>query len=209
MKKFSDWKREEVEDVFLLTEVEELSVLQNWIAYRSDISDHENQQLTKLCNRLRKHVLDWNEEELKIQFIALLLDLVDYNQKNSKAFFERTLEVKVNNDVLKGNVECIIAKGKRSPKAPFFCLHEYKKEIDSSNDPLGQVLIAMVAAQMINQDSEPLYGVYIVGRFWHFLVLHKKNYCLNLALDATKQNDIESIFLMLKFIKKIAKDKTE
>jgi len=69
----------------------------------------------------------------------LLLDLVDYNQKNSKAFFERTLEVKVNNDVLKGNVECIIAKGKRSPKAPFFCLHEYKKEIDSSNDPLGHI----------------------------------------------------------------------
>jgi len=67
----------------------------------------------------------------------------------------------------------------------------------------------MVAAQMINQDAEPLYGVYIVGRLWHFLVLHKKKYCLNLALDATKQSDIESIFLMLKFIKKIAKDKTE
>jgi len=209
MKKFSHWKREEVEDVFLLTEVEELSVLEDWIAYRSDIHDHENQQITKLCNRLRKHVLDWNEEELKIQFIALLLDLVDYNQKNSKAFFERTIEVKVNNDVLKGNVECIIAKGKRSPKAPFFCLHEYKKEIDSSNDPLGQVLIAMVAAQMINQDAEPVYGAYIVGRLWHFLVLHEKKYCLNLALDATKKNDIEAIFFMLKYIKNIAKDKTE
>ena len=97
--------------MFLLTEVEELSVLQNWIAYRSDICDHENQQLTKLCNRLRKHVLDWNEEELKIQFIALLLDLVDYNQKNSKAFFERTLEVKVNNDVLKGKCRMHHRKG--------------------------------------------------------------------------------------------------
>ena len=204
MKKFSDWKREEVEDVFSLTEIEEFSVLEDWIAYRSDILDHENQQIIKLCNRLRKHVIDWNEEELKIQFIALLLDLVDYNQKNSKAFFERTLEVKVNNDVLKGNVECIVAKGKRSPKTPFFCLHEFKKEIDSSNDPLGQVLIAMVAAQMINQDSEPVYGVYIVGRLWHFLVLHEKKYCLNLALDATKKSDIESIFFMLKYIKKIA-----
>jgi len=105
--------------------------------------------------------------------------LVDYNQKNSQAFFERTFEVKVNNDVLKGNVECVIARGKRSPKAPYFCLHEYKKEIDSSNDPLGQVLIAMVAAQLINQDEEPVYGVYIVGRLWHFLVLHEKKYCLN------------------------------
>jgi hypothetical protein len=209
MKKFSEWKREEIEDVFLLTEVEELIFLKDWIAYRSDILDNENQQITKLCNRLRKHVIDWNEEELKMHFIALLLDLVDFNQKNSKAFFERTFEVKVNNDVLKGNVECVIARGKRSPKAPFFCLHEYKKEIDSSSDPLGQVLIAMVAAQMINQDSEPVYGVYIVGRFWHFLVLHEKKYCLNLALDATKKNDIESIFFMLKYIKKIVKDRTE
>jgi hypothetical protein len=209
MKKFSQWKREEIEDVFLLTEVEELNCLKEWIAYRLDIHEHENQQITKLRDRLRRHVIDWNEEELKIKFIALLLDLVDYNQTNSQAFFERTLEVKVNNDVLKGNVECLIARGKRSPKTPFFCLHEYKKEIDSSNDPLGQVLIAMVAAQLINQDDEPIYGVYIVGRLWHFLVLHEKKYCLNLALDATKQNDIESIFFMLRYIKHIAKDRTE
>lgn len=67
----------------------------------------------------------------------------------------------------------------------------------------------MVAAQLINQDDEPVYGVYIVGRLWHFLVLHEKKYCLNLALDATKQNDIESIFFMLRYIKNVAKDRTE
>ena len=171
------------DDVFLLTEVKELNYLKDWLDYRIDILDHENQQITKLSDRLIKHVIDWNEEELKIKFIALLLDLVDYNQKNSQAFFERPLEVKVNNDVLKGNVECLIAGGKRSPKTPFFCLHEYKKEIDSSNDPLGQVLIAMLASQFINQDSEPVYGAYIVGRFWHFLVLHEKKYCLNLMVS--------------------------
>jgi len=209
MKKFSDWKREEIEDVFLLTEVEELNLLKEWIEYREDILDHENQQITKLSERLRKHVIDWNEEELKMKFIGLLLDLVDYNQENSQAFFERSFEVKVNNDVLKGNVECVIARGKRSPKIPYFCLHEYKKEIDSSNDPLGQVLIAMLAAQFLNQDSEPVYGVYIVGRFWHFLVLHEKKYCLNLALDATKKNDLDLIFFMLRYIKNIAKNRTE
>jgi hypothetical protein len=209
MKNFSHWKREEIEDVFLLTEVEELNVLNEWIAYRCDILNHENQQLTKLSDRLKKHVIDWNEEELKIQFIALLFDLVDYNQKNSQAFFERTFEVEINNDMLKVSVDCVIAEGKRSPKIPFFCLHEYKREIDSSSDPLGQVLIAMVAAQFINQDPEPVYGVYIVGRLWHFLVLHEKKYCLNLALDATKKNDIESIFFMLRYIKNIAKSRTE
>jgi len=209
MKNFSHWKREEVEDVFLLTEVEKFDVLTDWIAYKCDILDHENQRLTKLSNRLKKHVIDWNEEELKMNFIAFLFDLVDFNQKNSKAFFERTFEVEINNDILKGNVDCVIAKGKRSPKIPFFCLHEYKKEIDSSSDPLGQVLIAMVAAQLINQDPEPVYGVYIVGRLWHFLVLHEKKYCLNFALDATKKNDIESIFFMLRYIKNIAKSRTE
>jgi len=52
MKKFSHWKREEIEDTFLLTEVEELNCLNDWTEFRLDILDHENRQITKLRDRL-------------------------------------------------------------------------------------------------------------------------------------------------------------
>jgi len=35
------------DDVFLLTEVKELNYLKDWLDYRIDILDHENQQITE------------------------------------------------------------------------------------------------------------------------------------------------------------------
>ena len=49
----------------------------------------EEEQVLELCDRLRRHVLDWNEEELKIYFIGPLLNLVDYLHEAYQAFFER------------------------------------------------------------------------------------------------------------------------
>ena len=70
----------------------------------------------------------------------------------------------------------ITATGKRVPKHPYFFIHEYKKELESSSDPLGQLMIAMVAAQHLNQDGNPLYGAYVVGRSWNFVILDGKEY---------------------------------
>ena len=50
-----------------------------------------------------------------------------------------------------------VASGKQSPKKPFFFLHEYKKQADTSNDPTGQLLAEMVAAQKANPDTHPIY----------------------------------------------------
>lgn len=47
---------------------------------------------------------------------------------------------------------------------PHFFLPEYKPEKNRDNDPLGQLLIAMVAAREANKDDNPMYGIYINGR---------------------------------------------
>ncbi len=201
MKEFSKWTIEEVEEYFHLTPVEINEWLAKWLEAEHDITQAEDARLVELCQTLRKHVLDWNEEELKIKFIGRLLDAVDYDHPEYQAFFERRLSAKVNDERLSGIVDCMIAAGKRSPKYPFFCLHEYKPERRKVSDPLGQVVVAMVAAQRLNNDGKPIYGAYVVGRQWFFLVLHECAYALSLACDATKEDELRQIFRMLKYIK--------
>jgi hypothetical protein len=65
---------------------------------------------------------------------------------------------------------------------------------------MGQLLISMVAAQKQNATKGfdyPLYGTYVVGRFWFFVTLEGNQYCKSLAFDAT-QGDLKTIFCMLK-----------
>ena len=101
-----------------------------------------------------------------------------------------------------GNVDFVIATGKVEPKHPFFFIHErnaarYKQEKKKDNDPLGQLLVAMVTAQIRNNDDRPILGSYIVGRFWFFVILDKSEYSVSLAYDAT-QADILNIFAILR-----------
>lgn len=203
MKEFSKWTIADVEETFLLTAVKESPLMCAWKAADIVCTPEEDAQLYELCETLQEHVNDWNEEELKLQFIGLLLHLVRYVHAEYQTFFERPLAVVIDGERLRGVVDCLIAQGRRYPKRPIFCLHEYKPERHSSNDPLGQVAVAMVAAQHLNDDGKPVYGAYIVGRQWFFLVLHGQNYALSLAYDATKIDELRQIFKMLKYIKQI------
>jgi len=203
MKEFSKWTIYDVEKTFQLTLCKTHPELQGWLAASAEMSISEDTQLQQLCDKLNTHVYDWNEEELKINFIGGLLTLVDYDQPHYQAFFERTLTVQTQNQRLSGSVDCMIARGQRIPEEPIFCLHEYKPEKHASNDPLGQVLVAMVAAQLFNQDEKPMYGAYVVGRLWYFLVLTPPTYGLSLAFDATKLPELQEIFKLLRFIKQM------
>lgn len=94
----------------------------------------------------------------------------------------------------------MLAEGKQTPKIPYFFLHEYKPEKNRDNDPLGQLLIAIVAAQKANLDGKPIYGIYVNGRNWFLVLLDGKNYAVSLAYDVTS-HDIFDLFAILLFLK--------
>ncbi len=81
-------------------------------------------------------------------------------------------------------------------------LHEYKKEKGTDNDPLGQLIIAMITAQEINQNQFPIYGAYVMGRNWFFLTVKDRKYCISDEYVATRE-DIFDIFKILKKLKNI------
>ncbi|MCP4339867.1 MAG: hypothetical protein GY799_13495 [Desulfobulbaceae bacterium] len=203
MKPFSQWTKEEVEDEFGLHADRNYALLQEWITVSPSRPDEEIRILHQLSQKLLTHVHDWNEEELKVYFIAFLLDFIDFYQPHYRPFLERELSVEyAEGKKLWGIIDFLVASGRQSPKEPFFFLHEYKKQADTSNDPLGQLLAEMVAAQTANSHMHPVYGAYVIGRHWYFVLLDGQVYAESLAYDATK-DDIMTIVDILRQTKDI------
>ena len=205
MKPFSKWKIFEVEKEFQVKQQNDYALLNEWLRGSHESSGDAPPPIDRLAGlqkRLIKHVHDWNEQELKMRFISPILDMIDFEQSNYQPFFEREISIHYKDEKLSGEVDFIVAQGLRVPEQPYFFIHEHKKEADSSGDPLGQVMIAMVVAQMLNETAHPVYGAYIVGRLWHFVVLNGKEYAVSLAYDATREhiNDIYDILMKVKAI---------
>ncbi len=197
-KSFKDWNFEEVEDTFELQKVENLPTLEKWLSCVYHGDDAEREIIDTLQKKLRREVSILNEEELKMRFIGKLIDLVDFFNGEYRYFLDRKLTIEKDGIKVEGKVDFMVARGKQTPKQPFFFLYEYKKEKGYASDPLGQLLMAMLAAQARNESgNQPIYGIYVIGRFWFFVVLEEKKYAVSLAYDSTR----EAIFEVVGFLK--------
>jgi hypothetical protein len=200
MKSFKHWTRQDIADKFGLDTKDSCQHLNAWLDVDSEVSEDRKKQLLRLQSKLRENVDTWNEQELIIKFIALLIDMVDYDNSEYKAFANRKLKGKIDGEEVSGEVDLMIASGKFEPKEPYFCLHEYKKEKGADNDPLGQLIIAMMTAQELNKNKFPIYGAYVMGRNWFFLTLEGRKYCISDEYVATR-DDIFKIFGILDSLK--------
>ena len=76
-------------------------------------------------------------------------------------------------------------------------MKEYKRQTDPNGDPRGQAVIAMIVGQHHNADNKPVYGCYIVGKSWHFMVLKGKEYAISNVFVGS-DNEIFDIYRILK-----------
>lgn len=191
-KSFKYWFADEVETTFGIKKKDSIPVLEEWLNAKPELDDTENYILFKLQNALKSNADAWNEEELKVFFIAHVLELVKFeievNEKKLKPFLDRMLSFSFQNETYKGEVDFIIAMGRQFPRNPYFFIHEYKQETKKDNDPLGQLLMGLLAAKYTNNREEPIYGAYIVGRNWFFVALDGNEYAVSLAYDATQED---------------------
>lgn len=123
--------------------------------------------------------------------------MIRFDSEEYSAFLDRKLPAEINGERITGIVDFMVATGKVEPQEPFFFLHEYKKERGSENEPLGQLLIAMYAAQNLNSKKHPMYGCYVVGRNCFFVVLEGLEYAVSDAFVST-QDDVFQIVSILK-----------
>lgn len=203
MSKFSDWTREKLGKRFGLKQVKSQNALNEWLAMEMALTEIEVANLTYLRDLLDSRVDFWNEEELKIKFIGTLITFVNFETDFFSAFADRLLSGVVDGEEMSGIPDLMVASGYQEVGAPFFCLHEYKKEADNNSaDPAAQCLAAMLAAQTHNQANTVIYGVYVVGRNWFFMVLEGKEYAISQNYSGNK-DDIFDIFKILKASKQI------
>ena len=200
-KPFEQWLYEEVELAFGLERIEDLPALSEWLTVRNTLPLIA--PIEKLRLSLRKNVENWNEDEMKTIFINPFLFYFDfYEPPHYRVFTQRLFTLQTPEVEASGRVEWFVATGKQTPKKPFFFLQEFKPEKNGGNDPLGQLLIAMVDAQIMNNNPEQiLYGCYNIGRFWFFVVLTGKEYAVSRAYDATQTDDLTDMVAILQKVK--------
>jgi hypothetical protein len=195
---FEGWDRDDVERTFDIEYHHKFPLLEGWIAANHPVSERERETIADLQVDLFRTIDSWNEDELKFKFIAPFVSLVRFDTKYTSVFTQRTLSATVKDIELLGCVDFVVATGKSKPLAPFFFLHEYKRTFAPDSDPLAQLLVEMLAAQELNETEHPIYGCYVIGRLWYFVVLRGREYAQSLAFDATQSPDIISILSILK-----------
>jgi hypothetical protein len=89
------------------------------------------------------------------------------------------------------------------PQKPYFFMQEFKKSKGDKQDPEGQMLAAMIAAQHLNKNGKTMYGSYVVGRDWFFSVLQDKQYAKSKSYQLTEPQELRQVILTLRKLKQI------
>ena len=182
--------------------------LQNIFDVEGTLTETEKTLLHKVRVRLIDNADSWNEEELKMQFISMIMFLADF-ESPIRTYYDREISEMVGDTFIRCEADMLLSKGiGELIETPYFFLHEYKREKKYSGDPVGQMLAGMLVGQAKNNNSNlnadrPMYGCYVQGRFWFFSVLESKEYVIAQSLDATDEVMAEKLVLILKNLNKI------
>jgi hypothetical protein len=195
-KSFDDWTAQDMRATFGLKEVPTLPILTNWLLPQHAPTPEQARFLESKRALLARFYRSWNEDELKFRFIAQVVELAELIGEGYNTFTQRKLSAVVKNTVLQGRPELMVAMGEEAPVEPYFFIHEYKPS-KQSDDPLGQLLAAMVAAQAHNADKHPMLGCFVIGVLWQFVVLDDANYALSRTYDANQMDDLLNIYSAL------------
>jgi hypothetical protein len=205
---FKEWTLTKLDNAFGIQQIlaTDCLFMQKWqdLSKTMEITDLEKQVLIRLQKPLQWGGKGWNEYELENKFISPVFMTAEFDDRIIGYFLERNLKGVVGNYELSGIVDGMIAKGFRDPDKPFFCMHEYKRSVDNDGQPDAQALAAMLVVQADENGRKPIYGLYIVGLIWNFIVLHGKEYCISKSYNA-EDEEIFEIFGMLKALKHIIK----
>ena len=201
-KTFKDCTLKYLDETFDLEEARTLPTLEQWLSMSADISDMERHQLLHLKDVLDFNVHDWNEHELDSHFIGPIFTMVNFSSNKYNHFAQRDLEGIIEGIRLFGKPDGMVASGRREPKKPFFAFQEYKRNLDPNGDPAGQALAAMLVGQSLDEQPKPLYGCYVVGNDWRFIVLERKQYAISQDYSAIR-DEIFDIYRILKALKQI------
>ncbi len=208
-KKFKSYSEAELIKLFNLKRLvgnHSHPLLQEWLMnFEISLTNTEQDIFDAILEDAIQNIHNWNEEDLKMQFVAFVLKLGHLkNTERYHPYFERTISATVEDYYLKVKTDFMLAKGILNiPEIPYFHFQEYKRQTDFNADPIGQLLEAMLIAQALNKNTLPIYGCYVIGKLWNFITLENKTYCISKSYDCTETEDLLKIVGTLRKFKEI------
>lgn len=209
IKRLNHYRVFEVIDTFEIKKNRQCPTLTDWITVSGIYTPFEAQLMEQAREKLEIKWDEWNEEELKMNFISLVFFVAQIEEsKKISVFFERKFLGIVKDISISLIVDCMLASPSFSgqPKFPYFFLQEFKQSLGDGHDPEGQMLAAMILAQEHNRSTDngkPIYGCWIQGRFWYFTTLIGDNYCVSNPYNATDPAALLQIVFILRNLKAI------
>jgi hypothetical protein len=178
-------------------------LMEEWLSATGDLTDFELTLLNETLGDLIENADAWNEEELKMSFISFIIFLGRF-KKPIRTYYDREISAKIGEFTILCKADMLLSLGiGELIKTPYFFLHEYKREKKYSGDPVGQMLGGMLVGQAKNNNTKPMYGCYVQGRFWFFSILDKNQYVISQAFDASSFKVAEHIIMILRRMKDI------
>ena len=148
----------------------------------------------------------YSEEDLKVNFIAPLLNKVRFKsfEKKVRDFYELPMQYKTDRFIFNGTADFVVAEGLVESIKPYFFIQKFKRSEEYSN-PRPQLLAELISAIELNKWAE-IKGAYVIGGNWHFVILEKLKsetyqYFISQNFDSTKLDDLARIYKCLVCIK--------
>lgn len=202
MKAFQHWRANDLKKAFGLEEAIDHPTLLNWINEAYPLDSFDQQVLTRFQKEKIPYIDYLNEQELSVLITGRIMGQVNFETPHLRSFIGHEIKAKVNNELFSGKPDWTIAWGEDEPEKPFFFLQENKKSFQSSGEPMGQCLAAMIVAQQLKQDAQkPIYGAFVMGERWNFMILQDKIFSISQTYLIDNE-DIFDVYRILKVVKK-------
>jgi hypothetical protein len=180
-------------------------LMSEWTNAEVLFTENDLLMVDNLWQRAFEEIEGWQEEDLKIKFLAPMLELAGLvYHKKFKTYFEKTVSATIEGHFLKTKVDFMISKGfMERHEQPYFHFQEWKPLKKPTGDSMVQLLEAMLIAQELNKDKLPIYGCEVVGRQWNFVILEGKTYCVSKMYESTDKASLLKILAMLRKLQSI------
>ena len=203
---FSKIKDKELRELVNIKPNFSSKIFNDWFNNKIILNESEIRFLIKLLEKELHFIRIYKEEDLKVKFIAPILNRIDFRDidKEIRDFYEEKITYKTKEFILTGVTDFLVSKGLEYSEKPYFFIQEFKKGKESSY-PEAQLLTELIAGLELN-NFKTIKGAYIVGAIWNFIILEKLGddkyqYFTSMNFDSSKISELKEIYKNLVFVK--------
>jgi len=201
---FSNISFAELTKIVNLEKDNQSNKFKEWFSATYKFKASETHFLKELIDEHSLILPSYSEEDLKMKFLAPLLNKVKFANKKINDFYHASLKATVNGVEFNGFADYMVAVGFKEPEKPYFFIQEFKPNL-GAKDVEDQLFAELLAGIAINE-STILRGAYIIGQNWRFVIMEKdanNNYTAHVSkqFDSLELDDLKQIYKNLQIVK--------